>query len=117
MKFSIYRYNPEKDEKPYMQDYDVELQPSDRMLLDAIIRIKETDDSLGLRKSCREGVCGSDGMNINGRNGLACITPIKDLKEPVVLRPLPGLPVIRDLIVDMTQFFNCLLYTSPSPRD
>ena len=113
MKFSIYRYNPEKDEKPYMQDYDVELQPSDRMLLDAIIRIKETDDSLGLRKSCREGVCGSDGMNINGRNGLACITPIKDLKEPVVLRPLPGLPVIRDLIVDMTQFFK--QYNSVKP--
>ena len=106
MKFSIYRYNPEKDDKPYMQDYEVELQPSDRMLLDAILRIKATDDSLGLRKSCREGVCGSDGMNINGRNGLACITPIKDLKEPVILRPLPGLPVIRDLIVDMSQFFK-----------
>ena len=123
MKFSIYRYNPEKDEKPYMQDYDVALQPSDRMLLDAIIRIKETDDSLGLRKSCREGVCGSDGMNINGRNGLACITPIKDLKEPVVLRPLPGLPVIRDLIVDMTQFFKqynsvkpYLINDSPPPQ-
>jgi succinate dehydrogenase / fumarate reductase iron-sulfur subunit len=113
MKFSIYRYNPEKDEKPYMQDYDVALESTDRMLLDAIIRIKETDDSLGLRKSCREGVCGSDGMNINGRNGLACITPIKDLKEPVVLRPLPGLPVIRDLIVDMTQFFK--QYNSVKP--
>ena len=106
MKFSIYRYNPDKDDKPYMQDYEVELQPSDRMLLDAILRIKALDDSLGLRKSCREGVCGSDGMNINGRNGLACITPLKDLKEPVILRPLPGLPVIRDLIVDMSQFFK-----------
>ncbi len=106
MKFSIYRYNPEKDNKPYMQDYELDLQPTDRMLLDAILRIKATDDSLGLRKSCREGVCGSDGMNINGRNGLACITPLKDLKEPVILRPLPGLPVIRDLIVDMSQFFK-----------
>jgi succinate dehydrogenase / fumarate reductase iron-sulfur subunit len=106
MKFSIYRYNPEKDDKPYMQDYEVELQHGDRMLLDAILRIKAMDDSLGLRKSCREGVCGSDGMNINGRNGLACITPLKDLKEPVILRPLPGLPVIRDLIVDMSQFFK-----------
>ncbi|MDE1990164.1 MAG: succinate dehydrogenase iron-sulfur subunit [Betaproteobacteria bacterium] len=106
MKFSIYRYNPEKDEKPYMQDYDVELQSTDRMLLDAILRVKAVDDSLGLRKSCREGVCGSDGMNINGKNGLACITPLKDIKEPVVLRPLPGLPVIRDLIVDMSQFFK-----------
>ncbi|MDE2260697.1 MAG: succinate dehydrogenase iron-sulfur subunit [Betaproteobacteria bacterium] len=106
MKFSIYRYNPEKDDKPYMQDYELELLPTDRMLLDAILRIKTMDDSLGLRKSCREGVCGSDGMNINGKNGLACVTPLKDLKEPVVLRPLPGFPVIRDLIVDMGQFFK-----------
>ncbi len=106
MKFSIYRYNPEKDNKPYMRDYELELLPTDRMLLDAILRIKTMDDSLGLRKSCREGVCGSDGMNINGKNGLACVTPLKDLKEPVVLRPLPGFPVIRDLIVDMGQFFK-----------
>ncbi len=106
MKFSIYRYNPEKDDKPYMQDYELELLPTDRMLLDAILRIKMMDDSLGLRKSCREGVCGSDGMNINGKNGLACVTPLKDLKESVVLRPLPGFPVIRDLIVDMGQFFK-----------
>jgi succinate dehydrogenase / fumarate reductase iron-sulfur subunit len=76
------------------------------MLLDALLRVKEQDDTLSLRKSCREGVCGSDAMNINGRNGLACITRLADLKEPVELRPLPGLPVIRDLIVDMTQFFK-----------
>jgi len=106
MKFNVYRYNPETDAKPYMQSYDVELKSTDRMLLDAILRIKEMDDTLSLRKSCREGVCGSDGMNINGKNGLACITPISSLKEPVELRPLPGLPVIRDLIVDMSQFFK-----------
>lgn len=106
MRFSIYRYDPDKDEKPYMQEYDIVLEPADKMLLDALIRIKVVDDSLSLRRSCREGVCGSDGMNINGRNGLACITPISELKEPVELRPLPGLPVIRDLIVDMTQFFR-----------
>ena len=106
MKFSIYRFDPHKDEKPYMQDYEITLEPADRMLLDALIRIKTVDDSLSLRRSCREGVCGSDAMNINGRNGLACITPVKGLKEPVELRPLPGLPVIRDLIVDMTQFFK-----------
>ena len=106
MKFNIYRYNPETDAKPYMQSYDVELKSTDRMLLDAILRIKEMDDTWSLRKSCREGVCGSDGMNINGKNGLACITPISSLKEPVELRPLPGLPVIRDLIVDMSQFFK-----------
>ncbi len=106
MHFSIYRYDPDKDKKPYMQEYDIVLEPADKMLLDALIRIKVVDDSLSLRRSCREGVCGSDGMNINGRNGLACITPISELKEPVELRPLPGLPVIRDLIVDMTQFFK-----------
>jgi succinate dehydrogenase / fumarate reductase iron-sulfur subunit len=106
MKFRIYRYDPEKDAKPYMKDYDVQLEPTDRMLLDALVRIKSIDDSLSLRRSCREGVCGSDAMNINGRNGLACITKLAELKEPVELRPLPGLPVIRDLIVDMSQFFK-----------
>lgn len=106
MKFSIYRYDPDKDDKPYMREYDVQLAATDKMLLDALLRIKSVDDSLSLRRSCREGVCGSDAMNINGRNGLACITPVNSLKEPVEIRPLPGLPVIRDLIVDMTQFFQ-----------
>jgi succinate dehydrogenase / fumarate reductase iron-sulfur subunit len=105
MKFSIYRFNPDVDKEPYMQDYDIELAPDTRMLLDALIQIKELDDTLSLRRSCREGVCGSDAMNINGKNGLACITSLQGIKEPVVLRPLPGLPVIRDLIVDMEQFF------------
>ena len=106
MKFIIERYDPDIDKKPYFKEYDIQLEPSDRMLLDALIRIKSIDDSLALRRSCREGVCGSDAMNINGQNGLACITKIADLKEPVKLRPLPGLPIIRDLIVDMTQFFK-----------
>ncbi|HYM48136.1 MAG TPA: succinate dehydrogenase iron-sulfur subunit [Burkholderiaceae bacterium] len=105
--FEIYRYDPDKDAQPYMQKLQVTLQPADRMLLDALIRIKsEVDDSLSLRRSCREGVCGSDAMNINGKNGLACVTNLRDLGEPIVLRPLPGLPVIRDLIVDMSQFFK-----------
>jgi succinate dehydrogenase / fumarate reductase iron-sulfur subunit len=106
MLFKIYRYDPDKDAKPYMKEYEVELGPNDRMLLDALIRIKEMDDSLSLRRSCREGVCGSDAMNINGKNGLACITNLADLKTPVELRPLPGMPVIRDLVVDMSQFFK-----------
>jgi succinate dehydrogenase / fumarate reductase iron-sulfur subunit len=106
MQFRIYRYDPDKDAKPYMKDYDVEPEPSDRMLLDMLIRIKAQDDSLSLRRSCREGVCGSDAMNINGKNGLACITQLAELKQPVELRPLPGLPVIRDLVVDMSQFFK-----------
>ena len=88
MKFEIYRYNPEQDDKPYMKSYDITLEPSDRMLLDALIRIKAVDDSLSLRRSCREGVCGSDAMNINGKNGLACITNLRDLKQPIVLKPL-----------------------------
>ena len=106
MKFSIYRFNPETDAEAYMQDYEVALAPGDQMLLDALLRIKDMDDSLALRKSCREGVCGSDAMNINGKNALACITRLQDLSEPVVVRPLPGMPVIRDLVVDMTQFFD-----------
>ena len=106
-KFKIFRYDPDKDEKPYMQDVTVGLENTDRMLLDALLKIKGTvDDSIAIRKSCREGVCGSDAMNINGKNVLACITNLNDLREPIVLKPLPGLPVIRDLIVDMTQFFK-----------
>ncbi|MGZ9075765.1 MAG: succinate dehydrogenase iron-sulfur subunit [Burkholderiaceae bacterium] len=107
VQFEIYRYDPDTDQQPRMQKLQVTLQPNDRMLLDALIRIKaEVDDSLSLRRSCREGVCGSDAMNINGKNGLACVTNLRDLKEPIVLRPIPGLPVIRDLIVDMSQFFK-----------
>jgi succinate dehydrogenase / fumarate reductase iron-sulfur subunit len=106
MKFRVYRYNPDQDEAPRMQDYDIALDHHDHMLLDALIRLKAHDDTLVFRRSCREGVCGSDAMNINGKNGLACITNLKDVKEPVELRPIPGLPVIRDLIVDMSQFFK-----------
>ncbi|HUL40962.1 MAG TPA: succinate dehydrogenase iron-sulfur subunit [Burkholderiales bacterium] len=106
MRFSIFRYDPDKDARPYVRDYEIALEATDRMLLDALERIKTIDDSLSLRRSCREGVCGSDAMNINGKNGLACITKLDELKEPVQLRPLPGLPVIRDLIVDLTQFFT-----------
>jgi len=106
MRFKIYRYDPDKDARPYVQDYELSLERSDVMLLDALVRIKAQDDSLSLRRSCREGVCGSDAMNINGKNGLACITRLAELKEPVELRPLPGLPVIRDLVVDMSQFFK-----------
>ncbi len=107
VRFSIYRYDPDKDARPYMQELEVTLEPGDKMLLDALMRIKQdSDDSLAFRRSCREGVCGSDAMNINGKNGLACITNLRDLEQPIVLRPLPGLPVVRDLIVDMTQFFK-----------
>ncbi|MCK9514802.1 MAG: succinate dehydrogenase iron-sulfur subunit [Ottowia sp.] len=103
--FQIYRYNPDTDERPYMQDYELEI-TSERMLLHALISLKAMDPTLSYRKSCREGVCGSDAMNINGKNRLACQTNLNDLKDPIVLKPLPGLPVVRDLFVDMTQFFK-----------
>ncbi|MCH8543238.1 MAG: succinate dehydrogenase iron-sulfur subunit [Alcanivorax sp.] len=113
MKVSIYRYNPETDREPYMQDYEVDIAGKDLMVLDVLALIKDRDSSLTYRRSCREGVCGSDGMNINGKNGLACITPLSEVapgvlegKKPLVVRPLPGLPVIRDLAVDMTMFYN-----------
>ena len=106
MKLSIYRYDPDRDAKPYMKDYEVQLEDSDRMLLDALVKVKAQDDTLAFRRSCREGVCGSDALNINGKNRLACVTKVAELPGHVTIRPLPGLPVIRDLIVDMTQFFK-----------
>lgn len=106
MQFSIYRFNPETDKKPRMQNYELPDDNGAIMLLDALLQLKQLDDSLSFRRSCREGVCGSDGMNINGRNGLACVLQISSLSQPITIRPLPGLPVIRDLIVDLTQFYN-----------
>ncbi|AXH62388.1 succinate dehydrogenase iron-sulfur subunit [Providencia rettgeri] len=110
LQFSIYRYNPDVDNAPRMQDYTLEVpEGRDMMLLDALIQIKEQDPTLSFRRSCREGVCGSDGLNMNGKNGLACITPLSALirgGKKIVIRPLPGLPVVRDLIIDMTQFYT-----------
>lgn len=107
MQFRIYRYNPEKDKKPYMQEFTLEHIEPGMMLLDALLQIKASkDETLSFRHSCGEGVCGSDGMNINGTNGLSCITPLNELKQPVEVRPLPGLPVIRDLVVDMSPFYE-----------
>lgn len=106
---SIYRYNPEVDAKPYMKDYVLEIPAkTDPMLLTLLERLKaEQDSTITYRRSCREGVCGSDGMNINGTNGLACITQISQLGgDKIVIRPLPGFPVIRDLAVDMSQFYQ-----------
>ena len=108
LKVSIYRYNPETDSAPYMQDYELDTQGKDLMVLDVLELLKAEDPSLSFRRSCREGVCGSDGMNISGKNGLACIMPISEAapKGKLILRPLPGLPVIRDLVVDMEQFYT-----------
>ena len=103
--FKIYRFDPDSDAAPRMQTYDLEIGDGERMLLDALIRLKALDPSLSFRRSSREGICGSDAMNINGKNGLACITNMRTLPSTAVLKPLPGLPVIRDLFVDMTGFF------------
>jgi len=115
MKFSIYRFNPETDAKPYMQDFDLpdaEIRPG-MMLLEALLLLKKQDETLSFRRSCQEGVCGSDGMNINGRNGLACVTPLASLKAPIEIRPFPGMPVIRDLVVDMENFYRQYRNTRP----
>lgn len=109
--FSVYRYNPDVDKAPRMQDYTLDNpEGRDMMVLDALLKLKEQDPTLSFRRSCREGVCGSDGLNMNGKNGLACITPLSALGKgkggKLVIRPLPGLPVVRDLVVDMTQFYT-----------
>ena len=109
MLVSVYRYNPDVDEVPAMRDVEVDIpEGKDLMVLDVLQLIKDKDPSLSFRRSCREGVCGSDGMNMNGKNGLACITPLSEVvkRKKLVLRPLPGLPVVRDLVVDMSQFYE-----------
>ena len=104
---SVYRYNPEIDYEPYMQDFSFDDEGKDMMVLDVLEKLKMIDPTLVFRRSCREGVCGSDGVNISGKNGLACITPLSEAvrDNKLVIRPLPGLPVVRDLVIDMTQFY------------
>ena len=109
LQVSVYRYNPDTDAAPRMQDLSVEIpEGRDLMVLDVLELLKDKDPSLTYRRSCREGVCGSDGVNMNKKNGLACITPLSSVVKgnKLVLRPLPGLPVVRDLVVDMGQFYK-----------
>ncbi|HCD27039.1 MAG TPA: succinate dehydrogenase iron-sulfur subunit [Gammaproteobacteria bacterium] len=109
MRVSVYRYNPDVHEVPTYQDMEVDLPDGkDLMVLDVLHLMKDDDPTLSFRRSCREGVCGSDGINMNGKNGLACITPVSEVvkRGKLVLRPLPGLPVVRDLVVDMSQFYK-----------
>ena len=105
----IYRYHPEHDTKPYMESKSLPEEFRKRMVLDALQYLREQDPTLAFRRSCREGVCGSDGMNINGKNWLACIKPVAEAlgnSNTLVIRPLPGMPVIRDLVVDQSLFFS-----------
>lgn len=108
LKVEVYRYNPETDKAPYMKTYEVDTQGKDLMVLDVLEILKAQDPTLTYRRSCREGVCGSDGMNISGKNGLACVTALSECvkRNKLVLRPLPGLPVVRDLVIDMSQFYE-----------
>lgn len=111
---SVFRYDPEASGKPFMQSYEVPVDKPGMKLLDALNYIKwKLDGTLTYRRSCGEGVCGSDGLNINGVNGLACITPVAGLKQPVHVRPLPSMHVIRDLVVDMDHFFDQYLQIQP----
>jgi succinate dehydrogenase / fumarate reductase iron-sulfur subunit len=106
VRLKIFRYDPKKDEKPYYQTFDVEADPMDR-ILDCLNRIRwEQDSTLSFRMSCGHGVCGSDGMRINGICGLACQKLVKDFNEEVLIEPLPVFEVIKDLIVDLNPFFE-----------
>ncbi|MBC6413312.1 MAG: succinate dehydrogenase iron-sulfur subunit [Chromatiales bacterium] len=103
--FTIYRYDPDTDENPRTDSYDVDAEQCP-MVLDVLIKIKnEIDPTLTFRRSCREGICGSCSMNIDGRNTLACIKPLTDLKEDIKIYPLPHMSVIKDLVVDMNNFY------------
>ncbi|KAK8803836.1 hypothetical protein WA158_001530 [Blastocystis sp. Blastoise] len=105
--FEIYRYNPECDNKPHYEKYAVDLNSCATMILDALIKIKnEQDPSLVFRRSCREGICGSCAMNINGTNGLACLTKIEKNNKTTTIRPLPHMYVLRDLVTDFTNFYE-----------
>ena len=108
LQVSLYRYHPEMDSEPYMQELEVDTGGKDLMVLDVLELIKARDPSVSFRRSCREGVCGSDGVNMNGKNGLACVTPLSGTvkNNRLVLRPLPGLPVVRDLVVDLELFYQ-----------
>lgn len=102
----IKRFNPEKDKKPWWGEYDVEVEPTDRVL-DALHQVKwYQDGALTLRRSCAHGICGSDAMRINGVNRLACKVLIKDVGAKIQVEPIHGLPVVKDLIVDMEPFFD-----------
>lgn len=107
-KFSIYRWDPDTDAKPRLQTYEINVKECGPMVLDALIKIKnEIDPTLTFRRSCREGICGSCSMNINGANGLACLTRIESSPgSSIPITPLPHMFVVKDLVVDMTQFYQ-----------
>ena len=123
--FAVYRYDPDSAENPCIDTYEVDMDSCGPMVLDALIKIKsEIDPTLTFRRSCREGICGSCAMNIDGGNTLACTRAIDDTKGDVKIYPLPHMPVVKDLIPDLTNFYAqyasikpWLQTTSPPPAD
>jgi succinate dehydrogenase / fumarate reductase iron-sulfur subunit len=104
--FRIYRYEPGSGENPSVDTYTIDMDECGPMVLDALIKIKnEIDPSLTFRRSCREGICGSCAMNIDGTNALACLKPVEDVKGTVKIYPLPSMPVVKDLVTDLTNFY------------
>jgi succinate dehydrogenase / fumarate reductase iron-sulfur subunit len=112
--FEVYRWNPDDGKNPVMDTYEVDLDKCGPMVLDAIVKIKnEIDSSLTFRRSCREGICGSCAMNIDGANTLACLKPIDDVKGTVKINPLPHMPVVKDLVPDLSQPYAQLRSIEP----
>ncbi|MEX2644016.1 MAG: succinate dehydrogenase iron-sulfur subunit [Acetobacterales bacterium] len=113
-KFKVYRWSPDDGENPRTDVYEIDLAACGPMVLDALIKIKnEVDPSLTFRRSCREGICGSCAMNIDGTNTLACLKPIDEVKDEVRIYPLPHMPVIKDLVPDLTQAYAQLESVEP----
>ena len=105
--FKVYRYNPDSGETPRLDTFTVDLDKCGPMVLDALLKIKnEQDSSLTLRRSCREGVCGSCAMNIDGTNTLACTKPIAEIRKDAKIYPLPHMPVVKDLIPDLNHAYE-----------
>ena len=112
--FAVYRYNPDTGENPRMDTYEIDLDACGPMVLDALIKIKnEVDPTLTFRRSCREGICGSCAMNIDGGNTLACLKPIDEVKGAVRINPLPHMAVVKDLVPDLTQAYAQLRSIEP----
>ncbi|MDQ3767403.1 MAG: succinate dehydrogenase iron-sulfur subunit [Actinomycetota bacterium] len=113
VRLRIQRFNPEQDDAPHFEDYTIDAEPMDR-LLDCLHKVKAYEDSsLALRRSCGHGICGSDAVLINGVNALACKVLVKDVKQPITIEPIRGLPLIKDLVVDMDPFFQGYLEVKP----
>ncbi|MGC8468648.1 MAG: succinate dehydrogenase iron-sulfur subunit [Acetobacteraceae bacterium] len=112
--FRIYRWNPDTGENPRTDTYEIDLDACGPMVLDALIKIKnEIDPTLTFRRSCREGICGSCAMNIDGTNTLACLKPIEEVKDDVTIHPLPHMPVVKDLVPDLSQPYAQLQSIEP----